>query len=106
MEQERSSRASGMLKTLSGVVLWKHAPKCYCVVVVVVVVVVDYFQLFMSCTLLQMSVHEDMKWYSVSVQHVISFLVLSQFLYYYCFNNLRLIQGIYIVIVLGIVLVL
>jgi hypothetical protein len=48
------------------------------------------------------SVHEDTKWYCISVGHVIFIVTI----YYYYLNYLRLINGIYICIVLGIVFVL
>jgi hypothetical protein len=51
------------------------------------------------------SVHEAMKWYCISVEHVILFLLSSQFLSYYI-NNLKLINCIYIGTALGIVFVL
>jgi hypothetical protein len=52
------------------------------------------------------SVCEDTKCYCISVEHVIFFLLLLQLLYYYYLNYLRLINGIYIDIVFGIVFVL
>jgi hypothetical protein len=52
-------------------------------------------------------VHEDKKWYCISVKHVIFFfIIITIYYYYYYINNLRVINGIYIGIVFGIVFVL
>jgi hypothetical protein len=52
------------------------------------------------------SVHEDMKCYCISVEHVILFFIIITFLYYYYLKYLRLINGTYVDIVLGIMFLL